>query len=77
MPTVNALTLSAGTLKRLAALAVGDFHSIALPRPDGLFDVPVTEETAERVELHRFEGESDDQVISRVLDFQAQGGQAN
>lgn len=39
----------------------------AVARPDGQMELTLDDEVTERLEAHRLEGESDDELIERVL----------
>lgn len=73
---MRTLTLSGATLKLIEThRAPGHtFKSNAIPRGDGLFDVPFSEDVHERVEQSRFPGEDDDAVIVRLIEFYSHGG---
>lgn len=61
------IVLSDATCRELRNLAILPFKSDAEPLPDGNWLVWIAEGTLERVETHRLPGESDDDVISRLL----------
>lgn len=62
------LTLTAATVARLAGHAIGVWVPEGEPRPDGLRSVPVDPDVHQRIERMRYQGESDDDVVGRLLD---------
>lgn len=70
------LILSRPTLDGLRrhALPGSNFISTAEPRGDGLFNVAVGEDVAERIDQKRLPGESDDDVVRRLVEMADSGG---
>lgn len=70
------LVLSKRTLDRLRLNAdpTRFFRNTAADLGDGWFEVPIAADTHERLETIRCAGESDDDLVTRVLDFHQTGG---
>lgn len=73
MPTVKALLLTAETRAALAAQARGEWRDTALDHPvpegspPGTAYVPVSDDVADAVERRRLPGETDDDVVRRMI----------
>ncbi len=65
--TVKTIKISDATNRAIADAAIYPFHSTAKRLPDGDWVVPVDDEVYQRIEDNRLPGESDDDVILRVL----------
>lgn len=65
------IILSAETMRRLRLHAdpMLAFKDTSRDLGNGFFEVPIGADTHERLETVRFEGESDDALISRVIEF--------
>jgi len=82
MPRINVVTLTGATLGRLRALGADDsaglirWHNTAVPRADGLFDVPVDAEVAEMLgsRVVAYNVASIDELLNLLLDLAASAG---
>ena len=61
------------TYKAIADAATLPFHSTATKRLDGNWDVPVSEETYEKIKGIQYSNETDDDTIARILHFHCGG----
>ena len=64
---MKVIRVSDATWRMIAEMAILPFGSTATRQPDGTWLVPVQDDTWERLEQHRLPGESDDDVLARVL----------
>lgn len=67
MRTRYIYTLSTEACDAIRAQALHEFHSTAEARDDGMWDVPFSEEVADRLEALRFDGESDSDLMLRII----------
>lgn len=69
MAEVKALKLSRETLAlvRQHKLPFSDWKDTSTPANDGMLLVPIEDSTAERLETLRFPGETDDDLVVRVI----------
>jgi hypothetical protein len=65
--TVKTLRLSDAALRSIEELAILPFRQEGTRQPDGTWLIPVEPDTWERLERHRFPGESDDDLVQRIL----------
>jgi hypothetical protein len=56
-----------GTYQALRGLALGAFRQTAERQPDGSWLVPLADDTWDRLAAQRLPGESDDDVVARVI----------
>jgi hypothetical protein len=63
--------ISRKTLDLIRAHAQGDFRQGAESQSDGLFSVPLSDETIERIEQYRMDGETNDDVLFRIMSGKA------
>ena len=61
------ILLRDATYQALRAVAIGAFQSTGQRQPDGSWLVPVDEEVWARIQAIRMAGESDDDVVARVI----------
>ena len=64
MPTIR---LSDATYRDLADLAILPFASTGVRQPDGSWLVPLEDDTMERLQQQRLPGETDDDLVARVI----------
>jgi hypothetical protein len=64
MPRIR---LRDSTYQALRALARGVFRQTAERQPDGSWLVPLADDTWDRLAAQRLPGESDDDVVARVI----------
>ena len=73
--TVKTIRISDATNRAIIDAAIYPFHSTATRLPDGDWLVPVDDEVNQQIENNRLPGETDDDVILRVLHVNS--GRAN
>ena len=61
------LTVSNATYLALAGLSINGFSSPGVSQPDGSWRIRVEDDTWERLDQLRLQGESDDDVIARMI----------
>jgi hypothetical protein len=66
-PLVRTIRISDHTHRSIVDLAIYPFRETGVRQPDGDWLIPVSDETWERLEQHRQTGESDDDLLSRLL----------
>lgn len=66
MPTIR---LSDATYRDLADLAILPFAGTGIRQSDGSWLVPLDDETLERLRQNRLAGETDDDLVSRLIRF--------
>lgn len=64
---MKTITVTDHTYRAIAELAILPFHSTATRMADGNWQVPVSEETWDRLQESRLPGESDDDTVMRVI----------
>jgi hypothetical protein len=64
---MRTIRVSDVTYRAIAELALLPFRSTATRQPDGMWLVPVEDDTYERLEAHRLLGESDDDTVQRLI----------
>jgi hypothetical protein len=64
---MHRIHLRDSTYPALRGLAVGSFRQTAERQPDGSWLVPIADETWSRLAAQRLPGESDDDVVARVI----------
>lgn len=66
-PATRTITLSDATYRAIAEEAILPFRSTATRQQDGSWLVPIADDTWERLQQHRLPGESDDDVVMRLI----------
>jgi hypothetical protein len=61
------IRISEATYRMIAEAAVLPFRSTGQRQPDGTWLVPLEDDTYERLRQHRQPGETDDDVIIRII----------
>lgn len=74
MPTIN---ITEEASRALRGLATKPFRDTGTRRADGTIDVPVEEETVERLSGCAMPGETASDTIIRLAAFHRSGGKAN
>ena len=64
---MKTIRLSDATHRALMEQALLPFQPTGARQPDGSWRVPVSDETWERLEAQRLPGESDDDLVMRIL----------
>lgn len=64
---MKTIRLAPSTHQALAELAILPFRSTATEHPDGTLSVPVSDETWDHLQGHRLAGESDDDLVQRII----------
>ena len=63
------IRLSDATYRDLADLAILPFANTGVRQPDGAWLVPLDDETLEHLQQHRLPGETNDDLVSRLIRF--------
>ncbi|MFN4282349.1 MAG: hypothetical protein ACK4NA_06895 [Alphaproteobacteria bacterium] len=66
-PATRSITVSDTTYRAIAEEAILPFRSTATRQQDGRWLVPVADDTWERLQQHRLPGETDDDVVMRLI----------
>jgi hypothetical protein len=69
------VTVTARTVDLLVQAGAGRRH--AVPRPDGRYDIEMSDETKARVEEQAYPSESIDDTLQRLVLFKLIGGRLN
>ena len=64
---MKTIHLSDATYRDLVELAMLPFRPTGTRQPDGSWLVPIEDDTSERLESMRLPGESDDDLVARVV----------
>lgn len=66
-PATRTITVSDATYRAIAEEAILPFRSTATRQQDGSWLVPIADDTWERLQQHRLPGETDDDVVMRLI----------
>lgn len=64
---MKTMSMSDATYRAVAELATLPFRWTGARQPDGSWLVPVEDDTYERLQQHRLPGESDDDLVQRLI----------
>lgn len=64
---MKTISMSDAAYRAVAELATLPFRWTGTRQPDGSWLVPVEDDTYERLEQHRLPGESDDDLVQRLI----------
>jgi hypothetical protein len=70
------IVLTKEALDAIRSVSIGGFRDNSVRRADGLYEAPFAEDTFERMDQIRLEGESDSDVILRLVAFHKSSGKA-